>query len=154
MKNESTQEVAYKIIKPICDELGYVLVEVSYHKEISGMVLAVIIDKPEGVNINDCEKLSHALDDPLDIANISNDQPYNLNISSYGLDRSLKTDYDFSKFQNKEIVIKFYAPFNNKKEIQATLLSHTNDSVTIQFDGNEYNLKLKDVANIKPYIKF
>lgn len=154
MKSENTQSVATKIIQPICDELGYVLVEVSYKKELTGMVLSVVIDKPNGVNINDCERLSRALDQPLDDANISNDQPYNLNVSSYGLDRSLKTDYDFNKFKNKFIIVKFYQPYEGAKEIKCLLLSHTSSAINVEFDNKEREIDLKIVANIKPYIEF
>ena len=154
MKSENTQSVATKIIQPICDELGYVLVEVTYKKELTGMVLSIVIDKPEGVNINDCERLSRALDQPLDDFNISNDQPYNLNVSSYGLDRSLKNDYDFNKFRNKFIIIKFYQPFEGTKEIKCLLISHSDSSITISYDNKETEIELKKIANIKPYIEF
>ena len=154
MKSENTQSVATKIIQPICDELGYTLVEVSYKKELSGMVLAIVIDKPNGVNINDCEKLSRALDQPLDDANVSNDQPYNLNVSSYGLDRSLKNDYDFNKFKNKLIVVKFYQPFEGNKEIKCLLLSHSEKGINVSYDDKQYELDFKIIANIKPYIEF
>ena len=154
MKPESTQSVAQKIIKPICDQLGYTLVEVTYKKELTGMVLSIVIDKPNGVNINDCERLSKALDQPLDDANITNDQPYNLNVSSYGLDRSLKNDYDFNKFRNKYIVVKFYQPFEGSKEIKCLLLSHTQSSILVSYNNKEIEIELKIIANIKPYIEF
>ena len=54
------------IIKPIVEELGYVFVDLEYKKDYTGYVLALTIDKPEGVNINDCERVSKALDIPLD----------------------------------------------------------------------------------------
>lgn len=154
MKSENTQSVATKIIQPICEELGYTLVEVSYKKELTGMVLSIVIDKPNGVNINDCEKLSRALDQPLDDANISNDQPYNLNVSSYGLDRSLKNDYDFNKFNNKLIVVKFYQPFEGNKEIKCLLLSHSENGIKVSLNNKQYELDFKIIANIKPYIEF
>ena len=61
MKGNSVQDRALEIIKPIAEELGYTLVEVSYKKEVAGMTLWVCIDKDGGVDINDCEKLSKAL---------------------------------------------------------------------------------------------
>ena len=88
MKN--IQQLATDIIKPIAEDLGYYLVEVSYKKEAYGMALNVCIDKDGGVDINDCERLSKALDLPLDDADITNGASYNLNVSSYGLDRALK----------------------------------------------------------------
>ena len=86
---------ALKIIKPVVEELGYVFVDLEYKKEHSGYVLALTIDKPEGVNINDCERVSRALDAPLDEYDVTNGASYSFNVSSYGLDRQFKTDYDF-----------------------------------------------------------
>lgn len=155
LKAKNTQERAEEIIRPIAESLGYYLVEVQYKKEFNGMVLAVCIDKPGGVDINDCEKLSRALDEPLDIADVTNGASYNLNVSSYGLDRNLKTDYDFNKFLNEKIVIKFYKPIiANKKEIVATLISFGNDCLEIELNGKKEKINRKDMANVVPYIEF
>ena len=79
---ERVVDKALKLIKPIVEELGYVFVDLEYKKEHSGYVLALTIDKPEGVNINDCEKVSRALDKPLDDNDITNGEGYNFNVSS------------------------------------------------------------------------
>ena len=152
MKN--VQQLATEIIKPIAEDLGYYLVEVSYKKEVSGMVLAVCIDKEGGVDINDCERLSRAVDVPLDEADVTNGASYNLNVSSYGLDRAFKTDYDFNKHLGQEVVIKFYKPWNSKKLIQAVLKDFDNENISIEYEGNIYTIAKKDTALIQKYIKF
>ncbi len=154
MKNSSVQEKAEAVIRPIVESLGYVLVEVTYKKEINGMTLWVCIDKDGGVDINDCEKVSKALDEPLDINDITNGASYNLNVSSYGLDRAFKTDYDFNKHINQEIVIKFYKPWNNKKEIVATLDSFDKDNIIITYNNEKYTISKKETALIQKYIIF
>ena len=154
LKNKSTQERAIEIIKPIAEELGYYLVEVQYIKEHTGMVLAVCIDKPGGVNINDCEALSRALDAPLDENDITYGASYNLNVSSYGLDRSLKTDYDFNKFKNELIEIKFYKPFFGKKMIIAKLIDFDAEKLVIEVEDKKEEILRKEMANIVPHIEF
>ena len=57
---------ALKIIKPVVEELGYIFVDLEYKKEFSGNVLALTIDSEKGITINDCEKVSRALDIPLE----------------------------------------------------------------------------------------
>ena len=95
---DNVQSRAIELIEPIAKKLGYVLVDVLYVKDHSGtMALNVTIDKDGGVDINDCERMSKALDEPLDVNDITNNESYVLNVSSYGLDRALKTDYDFNK---------------------------------------------------------
>ena len=153
MKNNVIDR-ATEVIKPICNELGYHLVDVVYKKELGGMTLWVCIDKEGGVDINDCERVSRALDEPLDEYDVTNGASYNLNITSYGLDRAFKTDYDFNKHLLQEIVIKFYKPWNGKKEVKAMLLSHDKDSINIKYNDVEYNVSKKDTALIQKYIEF
>ena len=154
MKDKSVTSLATEIFEPIAKNLGYVLVDVEYKKDFTGMILAVTLDKENGITLDDCEAFSRAVDEPLDIADITNGKSYNLTVSSYGLDRSLKNDYDFNKFLNKEIVIRFYAPFENKKEITATLLNFNKNEIIVSFNNEELNLNFNKISNIKPFIKF
>ena len=152
---ESVQDRAIALIEPISNALGYVLVEVLYRKERDGsMSLNVCIDKDGGVDINDCERLSKALDEPLDINDITDGASYVLNVSSYGLDRALKTDYDFNKHLNQEIVIKFYKPWNGTKEIKAILTAYDKETITVMFDKEVCQIDKKDTALIQKYIQF
>ena len=126
----------------------------SYKKEATGMALNVCIDKDGGVDINDCEALSKALDQPLDDFDITNGASYVLNVSSYGLDRALKTEYDFNKHIGQDIVIKFYSTWQGKKEIVANLISFDKDSISINYNNENYIVAKKDTALIQKYIKF
>ena len=145
---------ALKIIKPVVEELGYVFVDLEYKKEHSGYVLALTIDKPEGININDCERVSRALDAPLDEYDVTNGASYSFNVSSYGLDRQFKTDYDFNKHIGKDVDIKFYAPFMNNKNITANLVSFDNDNITVNFNNENVVIERKLIASISAHIVF
>lgn len=145
---------ALKIIKPVVEELGYVFVDLEYKKEHSGYVLALTIDKPEGVNINDCERVSRALDAPLDEYDVTNGASYSFNVSSYGLDRQFKTDYDFNKHIGKDVDIKFYAPFMNNKNITANLVGFDSDNITVEFNKENVIIERKLIASISAHIEF
>ena len=145
---------AIKIIKPIVEYLGYIFVDLEYKKEFSGYVLALTIDSPNGITINDCEKVSKALDKPLDDNDITNGQSYNFNVSSYGLDRNFKTDYDFNKHLNKMVDIKFYKPFCNEKMIIATLLSFNQNSINVKYNNECISIERNLIANICAHLDF
>lgn len=145
---------ALTIIKPVVEELGYTFVDLEYKKEFSGYVLALTIDSPNGININDCERVSRALDIPLDENDITDGKPYNFNVSSYGLDRSFKNDYDFNKHLGKDVEIKFYAPFNGKKQMIVKLVSFDSDYIVVEEDGTEITIERKLIANICAHIVF
>ena len=152
--SERVVDRAIKIIKPVVEELGYIFVDLEYKKEFSGYVLALTIDSPEGININDCERVSRALDIPLDENDVTDGKSYSFNVSSYGLDRSFKTDYDFNKHIGQDVEIKFYAPFNNKKIIIAKLVSFNNQSITVEENNTTFEIERKLIANICAHIVF
>lgn len=145
---------AEKIIKPIVEELGYVFVDLEYKKEYSGYVLALTIDKDGGVNINDCERVSRALDEPLDENDITNGAPYNFNVSSYGLDRQFKTEYDFNKHIGVKCDIKFYAPFLNTKLMEGVLVSFTDKNIVVNYKDEDVTIDRNLIASISAHIDF
>ena len=151
---ERVVDKAMNVIKPIVEELGYVFVDLEYKKEHYGYVLALTIDKPEGVNIDDCERVSRALDEPLDKYDVTNGASYNFNVSSYGLDRQFKTDYDFNKHIGKVVDIKFYAPFQNFKSMTVELLDFDSDNITVDLNGNNTVIDRKLIATISAHIDF
>ena len=151
---ERVVDKALKVIKPIVEELGYVFVDLEYKKEFGGYVLSLTIDKPEGVNINDCERVSRALDLPLDEHDVTNGAPYNFNVSSYGLDRQFKTSYDFNKHIGVKCDIKFYAPFQGVKNMEAVLKSFDETSIRVEFKDNIIVIERKLIASISAHIEF
>ena len=151
---ERVVDKALKIIKPVVEELGYVFVDLEYKKEHYGYVLALTIDKPEGVNINDCERVSRVLDIPLDENDITNGAPYSFNVSSYGLDRKFKNNYDFNKHLSKLIDVKFYAPFNGMKSLTATLMAFDDLTITVEFNNEKLNIERKKIAQVCAHLEF
>ena len=152
--SERIVDKALKIIKPIVEDLGYIFVDLEYKKEFSGNVLALTIDSSEGITINDCERVSRALDEPLDKNDITNGASYNFNVSSYGLDRAFKTDYDFNKHIGKLCDIKFYAPFKGKKLIIAKLLEFDKDNINVEYNNENLQIERKLISNISAHIEF
>ncbi len=153
---EKVKDVCFELCEPIITGLGYELVEVAYQKEQNGMNLIFYIDREEGITINDCEKVTKAIDDILEEANPTNDKPYTLVVSSLGIDRPIKTERDFQRNIGKEIEIKFYAPHPSlkKKAVEGVLKDFNEDAVIIECDGNEISVERKLVANIAPVLKF
>lgn len=151
---ERVVDKALKVIKPIVEELGYVFVDLEYKKEYSGYVLALTIDKDGGVNINDCERVSHALDAPLDENDVTNGAPYNFNVSSYGLDRQFKTPYDFNKHIGVKCDIKFYAPFLKTKLMEGVLVSFTDKEIVVNYKDEDVTIDRSLIASISAHIDF
>ena len=156
MNGKKVVTAVFPVAEKIVSDLGYVLVDVEYKKQNSGMVLELFIDSENGISINDCEKVSKALDEPLDTLDPTTGAPYSLNVSSLGLDRPLTTEYQFNKYKNSEVELKFYEPLKpyNKKVLQGILKSWNLETVTVLINSKEETISKKSIAQIVPVIKF
>ena len=151
MKNIS--DLVLENIKPLFNK-DITLVDVEYTKKADGMHLTIYIDKENGVTVEDCVEVSHLVDQPLEDLNPTNDEPYFLDISSYGLDKPLKFDWQFKKYIDKKINVKLYSKVNGKKDFVAVLKAKTEDSVIVNTENENITFKLSEVAYITPYIEF
>ena len=151
MKNVS--EIVLENIKPLFNG-DITLVDVEYTKKADGMHLTIYIDKANGVTVDDCVEVSHMLDQPLEDLNPTNDEPYYLDISSYGLDKPLKFDWQFKKYLEQKVNVKLYAKIDGRKEFVATLKAKNEDSVVLAIENENLTFKLADIAYITPYIEF
>ena len=79
------------LLRPVVTELGYELAEVEFIKEYGNWVLTLYIEREDGTSadLDDCEKVSRAVDPVLDQADPI-EQEYFLSVSSIGLDRPIK----------------------------------------------------------------
>ena len=138
-----------ELLLPILQENGFELVDVEYVKEGSSWYLRAYIDKPGGINVDDCEVVSRALEAKLDEENYIT-QSYTLEVSSPGLGRPLKKEKDYVRNEGREIDLRFYKSFEHEKELRGVLTSWTKDSVTIQTeDGRELEFQKKELALVR-----
>ena len=143
-----------EFLSPIVQGLGYDLVDVEFAKKYDGDNLTIFIDKPGGVNINDCEIVHKAIDAPLDELNPTNDKPYTLNVSSAGLDRPLKKDSDFERNLDEMLEIKLYEAVDKKKLLVGKLVSYDKDNLSLEIDGKPMVLERKIISKVTKYIDF
>lgn len=149
-----TTEIVDSLVRGKIAEMGYELDEVEYVKEYGNMVLTLYIDSENGVTIDDCEKVSRAIDPILD-ENDPIEEAYYLSVSSIGIDRPLKKDKDFERNMGKKLQVKLYAPINKKKEFLGVLTGYDEENFTINVEKmGEVTIKRKDAALIRPWIDF
>ncbi len=93
-KRDLYESMTEELVMPLIRQNQFELVDVEYVKEGSNWYLRVYIDKPGGINVDDCELISRALSDLLDEKDYIEDA-YILEVSSPGLGRPLKKEKDF-----------------------------------------------------------
>ena len=146
-------ESVYEAIKPLfTNEVK--LVEVEYIKKNDGMHLCIYIDKEDGVTVDDCVYVNGLIDEKLEELDPTNNAPYYLDISSYGLDKPLKYDWQFKKYIGKKVEVKLYRKIEDRKEFVAILKAKNEEEVVVEVDNENITYKLTDVAYIIPYIEF
>ena len=112
-KKETYESRTAELLEPILSECQFELVDIDYEKEAGDWYLRVYIDKPGGITIDDCEKVSRALSDKLDEADFI-DEAYILEVSSPGLTRPLKKEKDFERNIGKPVEMKFFMAVNGR----------------------------------------
>ncbi len=153
-KGSNTEQKVLPLLEPIVAENGLELVDLEFVKEGVNWYLRVYIDKDGGVSIDDCELVSRALEEKLDAADPI-EQAYILEVSSPGLDRPLKKEADFQKFQGEIIDVKLYKPLNGSKQYQGKLLSLENGVLSIEEEnGNIVAFEYKETASVRLAVIF
>jgi len=137
-----------EIARPAAESLGLVLWDVVHVKEGPGWFLRIFIDKEGGVGTDDCEKMSRAVDGPIEEIYPA-DQEWTLEVSSPGLGRALRTDAHLGAFTGKAVRARFYRPdAEGRRERSGTLLGFTDKTLAIEIDGQETEIARSDLSGL------
>jgi len=148
---------ARKLAEPIAAGLGLSLWDVRFIKEGANWYLRFWIDKPGGsrhtnfVGIDDCEAMSHALDNPLDEADLIQ-QMYHLEICSPGIERELTRDEHFAQYLGSVVTVKISHP---AEEVVGTLEGYEGKVITLRLeDGSAREITRTKTTTVKLYDNF
>ena len=146
-------ELVASFAQPVVEEKGCRLWDVEYVREGSDYFLRIYIDKDGGVDINDCEAISRALDPILDEKDPIPGS-YHFEVCSAGLERPLKRPEDFSRFMGSPITVKLYRPYNGLKEIPCTLTGYEDGKVTVLSGKETITFEKSQVALVRLRVEF
>lgn len=148
-KREEYEQKTEAILIPIVEQNGFELVDVEYVKEGGNWYLRAYIDKPGGIQVDDCEKVSRQLSEFLDEKDYI-DEAYILEVSSPGLGRPLKKEKDFKRSIGEKVEIRTYRMIDKQKEFTGVLKSYDKDSVTVELlDETPKTFQLSEIALIR-----
>lgn len=147
-KKDTYESRTEAILQPIVEQQGCEIYDIEYVKEGSDWYLRAFIDKPEGVNIIDCETVSRALSDALDKEDFIQDA-YILEVSSPGLGRTLKKDKHLQKSIGDKVELRTYKPIDRQKEFEGVLKAFDQDTITLEIDEQDVVFTRTDVALVK-----
>ena len=133
MKNDALVNEIYEMVKPIADELNYDIYHVEYVKENGELYLRIYIEKDGGITLSDCEALSRRVSDLMDEKDPIKD-PYFLEVSSPGLNRTLFTENHYKRFIGREVMVRFTKSIDGKKNVKGILKEVNDDSIVVEAD--------------------
>lgn len=139
------------ISEPIIAREGIELLDLELLGSGRRSILRFVIDKPGGVNLDDCSNVSRAVEGALEVDDPL-DNSYQLEVSSPGLDRPLTKPEHYARYAGQKVTVKTFAPVENRRSFTGTLKGLTEDQVVLDVDGREQRLPLTQVA--KANLKF
>ena len=130
------EDKIWQMAEPLVVENGMELIEVEYVKEGAEWYLRLFLDKDSetGIDLDDCELISRALSDLLEVDDPIT-QAYRLEVSSPGIERPLKRTKDFVRFQGKKVQVKTFVEVEGRKQFIGILGETTEDVVVLDVDG-------------------
>jgi ribosome maturation factor RimP len=135
-------------------EFGLELFDLKFFQAGSRGVLRITIDSPDGVTISDCEKASSELSMLLDVEDFLSGRPYNLEISSPGIDRPLKTEKDFKRTIGRFVVLQMMPDYVGKKALRGKVIGCSEGILKCDIDGVITDLSLPLIAKGKEELQF
>jgi len=134
-----------ELIQPALLANGFELIDVEFKKEGKNWTLRIYIDKENGVTITDCQKVSGLVGDLIEVEDFIT-PGYILEVSSPGLNRTLKKEKDFIRFSGKKISVQCHVPLNGQKKFIGFLTKFKDKSIHLEMDGQLYSIPLNRVS--------
>ncbi|MDX1453844.1 MAG: ribosome maturation factor RimP [Gammaproteobacteria bacterium] len=129
-----------ELLEPTVEAMGYELVEVECSTNPKNGLLRLYIDGPDGIGLEDCEKVSHQVSGVLDVEDPMPGE-YSLEVSSPGLDRPLRTGAHFEAVIGQRVKLELDKPENGRWRFTGELKGFANDVLTVDVDGEEVNVE-------------
>ncbi|MBT3350594.1 MAG: ribosome maturation factor RimP [Nitrospinaceae bacterium] len=138
MSSRDIFSIVWPLAEEVAHSLGFEVVEIERGGGRGRMVIRLFIDKPDGVAVGDCSRMSRELSMRLEEEDLI-ESSYVLEVSSPGLERPLRKAVDFERFSDSPVEIRLFSPDgeSGRKQFTGTLLGIEGETVTIKVEGGE-----------------
>ncbi len=146
-----TSDELAALLEPTVEGLGYELADLEVKLGGRSGVVRVFIDQPDGITLDDCEKVSLAVSALLDVEDPLPGH-YDLEVSSPGLNRKLTKPAHFERFAGEEVKVEMRFPIDGRKRFRGQLKASDTESILVVVDGEEHSLPIAtiDTARLVP----
>ena len=154
-QKKNTAEKVRELIEATVAELGYEIWDVEYSKIGTERHLEITIDSENGIDLTDCEKVHRAIEVIIDEADPI-EEMYYLDVSSPGLERSIRLPEHFEKCVGETVEFKLFSQFEGKKSVIGELMAYdreTDKATVREKNGNEYVIERKLISKANTYFE-
>ena len=148
MGKGSVVETIETLVTPIVQENRLELVDVEYKKEGKNWFLRIFIDKEGGITVDDCTQVSRRIEDLIEVEEVV-PSSYTLEVSSPGLDRPLKKEKDFLRFQGKRAHVTTFTPICQQKNFKGTIRDFREDVLFLETESKHVEIPKRQNAKAK-----
>ncbi|WP_101759207.1 ribosome maturation factor RimP [Oceanicoccus sp. KOV_DT_Chl] len=140
-----------ELVAPVAEALGVELWGVEYISQGKESIVRIYIDGPDGVNVDDCAKVSRQVSSVFDVEDPIMGE-YTLEVSSPGMERPLFTLEQFGQYVGEKVKVRLRSPFDGRRNFAGQLTAVEGEDVVVAVDEDEYLLPfdLIDKANVVP----
>ena len=136
------------LIEPTVEQLGYELSDLELKLGGRDGVVRVFIDKPDGVDLSDCEIVSRQLSAILDVE-AALPGHYTLEVSSPGLDRKLTKPEHFQRFTGETVRVKLRFPVDGRRHFRGALRAADDEKIEVEVDGESHSLRIATIESAR-----
>ena len=144
---KSIRETVREAVAPTITELGYQIWDITYAKVGADYHLEITIDSPNGINIDDCEKVHRAIDPILDECDPI-EGFYYLDVSSPGVERELRTEEHISLSIGEKVRAKLFAQRDGRRVVTGQLTAFEDGKLTINENGTDVILTPAEISKL------
>ncbi len=147
----SKQELLTEMLAPVVASLGCELWGLEYLTQGRFTTLRIFIDGPQGVSLDDCEKVSRQISSVLDVEDPI-DGEYTLEVSSPGLDRPLYSQAQYARYIGETVSLRMRVAQGGRRRFKGVILKVENNTLTLKVDNQEFSLPIDtiDKGNLEP----
>ena len=139
-----TRDELGELLEPTIARLGYELSDLELRLSGGSGVVRVFIDHPDGIGLDDCEKVSLAVSALLDVEDPVPGN-YDLEVSSPGLDRKLTKPEHFQRFAGETVKVEMRFPIEGRKRFRGQLLTVDDENIVVDVDGVSHTLPMATI---------
>ena len=136
------------LLEPTIEQLGYELSDLELKLGGRDVVVRVFIDKPDGVDLSDCEMVSRQLSAVLDVEDALPGH-YTLEVSSPGLDRKLTKPAHFQRFTGETVRVKLRFPLDGRRNFRGALRAADDEKIEVEIDGESHSLQIETIESAR-----